>query len=143
MNETYTLFCNENDQAEVRSLAIEVFKSDTLLKPIRNGLRIELEGSMLTLNFLYFRRRADKFSTTRGSAYFHFKSLEASSPQLKQQVLDDLLKCNLIVGVVAKPALDFDQRFVDLVFRMAINFNGYVFNGTQLFDSVGQLVLPN
>jgi hypothetical protein len=140
-SESLTLLCRENTQEEILELADNVFRENAQIASIRDGLRIKLESGKLALNYLYFRRRADKFCSQRGSAYFQFKRMEASTQEIKEKVLGEILNCELIVGVVAKPALDFDQRFVDLVFRIAINLDGYVFNGTHLFDATGKKIL--
>lgn len=141
LSESLTLYCRENDQVEIYRMAFDLFKEESMIASVRDGLRIKLQSGNLALNYLYFRRRADKFSTARGNAYFHFKRFESSSQEVKEKILGDLLKSELIVGVVAKPDFDIDQRFGDLVFRLAINLNGYVFNGSQLFDATGQKIL--
>jgi hypothetical protein len=49
--------------------------------------------------------------------------------------------CELIVGVVAEPAFDTDERYHTVVFAIAKALDGVVFNGQEILDAHGVTLL--
>ena len=57
---------------------------------------------------------------------------------MKTYLTSHVESCELVLGVVATPSLDADKRYHAVVFLIAKELGGIVFNGEEMLDANGQ-----
>lgn len=136
-----TVYCKDSCVEYVATALRELF-SDVEIVVSEGGTRItvETESGSLALTLLVFREPGDKFAKLRLSTYMFF-SRRGGNEQTKQHLLDHLESSEMIIGIVARPALDSDQRFTQAVFSLAIELDGLIFTGSEMVDATGATIM--
>ena len=95
----------------------------------------------LTVDSKVFHNNGDDFSRLRLSTYMAIKNAEGADDAIKRRVLKHVEMSELILGVVATPSLDADDRYDQFVFEMARAMNGLIFDGSEFLDPDGTTLL--
>jgi len=56
-------------------------------------------------------------------------------------LLDFILSCETAIGIVAEPEFKEDDERLDAIFAIAELMDGYIFNGSEMLDKNGEIVL--
>jgi hypothetical protein len=73
----------------------------------------------------------------------HFRGIHTAAESAKERLLTHVGDTKCILGIVADPEFDADARFDRVVFAIAKAYNGIVFNGCEMLDENGILILDN
>jgi hypothetical protein len=102
----------------------------------------ELERAVIgtaegTVSFSSMRQRApgDEFSRMVLGMHNFFRTMATRKARRRRRILDLLDECEMAVGVVAAPDFTATDSRLDLVFAIAAQLDGMVFNGSGMIDS--------
>lgn len=139
MAENCTLYCKILNVEEITRLVRAHFPPSTAT--MEESISVAgIEGSMrLTKKVL--RQRGDDFCRLLLSTCTFVKSMSSPDPDKKKQVVSHIQSCELVVGVVADPAFDADERYHDVVFAIAKALDAVVFNGQEMLNANGEVLL--
>ena len=141
MPENCTIYCKQLNLPTLESTLDGYFPKTWKLVDKKSAYLIKQSSSTLRLSPLVFIERADRFSRLLGSTIVNVESRKGSKPRLKKLV-SHLEECNLIIGVVAEP--NFDAPHVtDLVFEIASQLDGVIFNGDDYLAASGKSMLQS
>jgi hypothetical protein len=96
-----------------------------------------------TLTFSSLRRVApgDQFSKLILGASTFFRRVETSAIKNKDHILKAISGSKMILGIVAEPKMMQEYGHFDLVFDIAEELEGIIFNGGGILNAQGLLIL--
>ncbi len=83
-------------------------------------------------------------TTSVGYCFQRVHSLKAcqnADAVVKKRLASHVESCELVLGVVAEPAFDADERYHSVVFAIAKALDGVIFNGQEMLDANGVTLL--
>ncbi len=142
MSDFCTIFCKNDEPSKVLKLikkSLKPFSSIQNLSkwesvPIRTG------ASNIKLSRQIFTEAGDKFSKIILTTHNRFRMINTSANQAQKLILDYLDACELAIGVVSEPSFDEESGHFDLIFEIANNLNGIIFNGSGMLDGDGNII---
>jgi hypothetical protein len=143
MADSCTLYCASNDLNEVECIALRLFPDASFRSSREDWSAIQLEdrGCTLQLTVKQYRHGGDDFSNLVLSTYFFVDNIQGINDDVKRHVLSCIERCELAIGVVATPSFGSNERFGDIVFEIATKVRGLIFNGYQVLDSEGRVLV--
>jgi len=139
MAESCTIYCKLLNLDELARLLHSHFPSS---RP-SPGDSITVHGvtGSLRLTQKTFRERGDDFCRLLLSTCAFVEDMSNADASVKKLLTSHAESCELIVGVVAEPAFDADERYHTVVFAIAKALDGVVFNGEEMLDANGVTLL--
>ena len=67
--------------------------------------------------------------------------IEVFSSKKKPKLLDSILACQWLVGVVADPEFSEEDERLDIIFAVVELLNWLIFNGSEMISSDGKPIL--
>ncbi|WP_146436545.1 hypothetical protein [Blastopirellula retiformator] len=139
MAESCTIYCKLWNLKEFARLLDSYFPSTI---PTSDDLTIvhDSDGN-LRLTQKKFREPGDDFCRLLLSTCAFVEGLPNADAVVKKWLASHVESCELVLGVVAEPAFDADERFHAVVFAIAKAFDGVIFNGHEMLDANGVTLL--
>jgi hypothetical protein len=141
MTENCTIYCTKPCSSVIERVRQLFF--DTQIVEEASSLTMRGRGGSLRISSKKFEHEGDEFSSLVLSSYFHFDQIKTAAHSAKAKLLAHIEDSKCILGIVADPAFDSDERFNQVVFSIAKLYNGVVFNGYEALDQDGILLLDN
>lgn len=105
------------------------------------GISLQTSGNSLELYFKKQLNSGDSFSHLILGTYNYFKNIETTQHQSQKNLLDFILSCEIAIGVSAEPEFsELDER-LDIVFAITELLDGAIFNGSEMINKNGKLIL--
>jgi len=99
-------------------------------------------GCELQISAKVFGEAGDDFSRLRRSTYVFVERQRTNAREhVIKRVADHVLRSELILGLVAKPAFNTDERFTPIVYALAEAIDGLLFNRDEFLDATGKVLL--
>lgn len=95
----------------------------------------------LTLNSLVRVTPGDRFSKLILSTLNFFRRAKDTAGETKEESLNRVLATNWLIGVVAEPNFSAAHNHYETIFAVAKQLDGMVFNGREMLDSDGTIIL--
>lgn len=70
-----------------------------------------------------------------------FDNIETKYEKQQKELVNRILSRNSAVGVLADPEFTKTDKRLDFVFSLAELFDGVIFNGSEMIDKKGRLIL--
>lgn len=83
----------------------------------------------------------DGFSSMILGTWNFFRDVETKHENQQKDLLNRILSCQSAVGVAANPEFTETDKRLDFVFELARLFDGVIFNGSEMIDQKGRLIL--
>ena len=141
MTENCTIYCIRPCPS-VRECVRDIFPITKLVEK-DGSLIIEGTGGTLRISSKQFEQQGDEFSRLVYTTMVHFEWIKTAAESAKARLLTHVGDTKCILGIVADPEFDADERFNQAVFAIAKACNGIVFNGYEMLDENGILILDN
>jgi hypothetical protein len=74
-------------------------------------------------------------------AHNYFRQIETENAGTQKNLADFILGCQSAVGIVAEPEFSGEDERLDIVFEIAERLDGVIFNGADMIDKKGRLIL--
>lgn len=146
MSDTCTIFCLNSNLEQIISIAKKNTSGE--IEVISNGqtwekIVVTNGGHQLSLSNLFRKEPGDKFSKLILSTHNHFRNIETTADAQKQLILNHVTDTQAIIGVVGEPTFSESDHHFELIFGIAKDFNGIIFNGNEMLDDAGYIILSN
>lgn len=141
MAENCTIYCKVLDRDEVARLLQTHFPPSHSTCAAGNPTLVHGNEGNLRLTQKVFRGRGDDFSRLLVSTCVFVEGLANADVAVKTRLVSHIESCELILGVVAKPTFDADERYHAVVIAIAKALCGIVFNGREILDADGQTIV--
>lgn len=83
----------------------------------------------------------DDFSGMILGTWNFFRDIETKHESLQKDLLNRILFSNTAIGIAANPEFTETDKRLDFVFGLAEQFDGIIFNGSEMIDKKGRLIL--
>lgn len=143
MSEFCTVYCEIKDPGEVaRRLRLQ-FPSSLPKPPSDQWETLAVRGNRgsLKVSQKVFRRQADEFSRLRWQTVVFVEGRKHEAAETRNDVAAHMRRCELILGIVADPKFDADDKYGEIVFAIAKTLKGVIFNGREFLDADGQTLM--
>jgi hypothetical protein len=139
MAESCAIYCRVLNLEEIARLLHSHFPSSGQAA----GDSMIVYGSVgsLRLTQKVFRERGDDFCRLLLSTCAFVEGKSTSDAVVKNRLASHVESCELVLGVVAEPAFDADERYHAFLFAIAKALDGVVFNGQEMLDANGVTLL--
>jgi hypothetical protein len=111
-------------------------------KDVKSFQRYYIEGSLrISLN----RRieQGDSFSKMIGGTWNFVRMIETNNKVQKEWLTRHILDCKTAIGLVSEPEYVEDDKRFDYIYKLAEMFDGVIFNGSEMIDKSGKLILDD
>ena len=139
MTESCTIYCKVLNLDEIARLLHRHFPSPSPMAG--DSMTVQGSAGSLRLTQKRFRERGDDFCRLLLSTCAFVEGISNADVVVKNNLASHIESCEMILGVVAEPAFDADERFYSLVFAIAKSLDGVIFNGQEMLDSNGVTIL--
>ena len=140
MTQCCTIYCKTKNLKEIARLIHQQFpgcSSDDLADEWDSIVVHGREGN-LRFTSKWFHQGGDDFCRLLLSTIAFVEGIPNVDPVMKTYLTSHVESCELVLGVVATPSLDADKRYHAVVFLIAKELGGIVFNGEEMLDANGQ-----
>lgn len=139
MAENCTIFCRVLNLDEIAQLLHSHFSSSS---PTSNDSMTAYGGAVtLRCTRKVFRERGDDFCRLLLSMCAFVEGVSKADAVMKRRLVSHIESSELVLGVVAEPAFDADERCHAVVFAIAKSLDGIIFNGREIIDANGVALL--
>lgn len=83
----------------------------------------------------------DDFSGMILGTWNLFRDVETKHENRQNDLLNRILSANSAIGIAAHPEFTETDKRLDFVFGLAEMFDGIIFNGSEMLDKQGRLIL--
>jgi len=141
MTENCTIYCT-GPRPSIKECVRAIFTCTNVAED-GESLVIQGTGGTLRISSKKFEQQGDEFSRLVNTTCVHFEQIETTAQSAKARLIAHVENTECILGVVADPEFDADERFNQAVFAIAKACDGVVFNGYEVLDQNGILLLDN
>ncbi len=85
--------------------------------------------------------RGDSFSSLIRGTWNFFETIETKHKTQKKKLVNHILECKTAIGIRADPVFTLTDKRLDCVFRITEMCDGIIFNGSEMIDRNGNLIL--
>jgi hypothetical protein len=118
------------------------FSDVTDSEGVKSFQRHFIEGT-LRISLKQQIKRGDGFSSLiRGTCNF-FDNIETKYEEQKKELTTRILSCKTAIGLVSEPEYVKDDKRADYIYKLAEMFDGIIFNGSEMIDKSGKLILDD
>jgi hypothetical protein len=140
MADNCTIFCRNGDRIRITGLITELLiHADDLHE--WDGVPIQTGGSSIKLSRWVRTEAGDPFCRMVLGTHNRFRTVRTDATEAQRRVLDSIADCKSAIGVVAEPEFDMYAGHLDLIFGIARELDGIIFNGSGMIDSDGKMIL--
>lgn len=145
MAENCTIYCKINNLVEVAQLIHGHFPEipANTISDETTPIVIDVDNGSLRVTPKYFHERGDTFCRLLLSTCAFIDGTSDADRTTKKSLVSHVASCELILGVVADPAFDSDERFHAVVFAIATALLGVIFNGHEMLDANGATLVAS
>jgi hypothetical protein len=142
MSQSCTIYSRKNEWENIAGILRDagVENSDNDSESSDNG-NIKNSDGTLRLSLRKSFQAGDDFSRMLLGTHNFFSQVETENTQAQNELLNFILSCETAVGIVAEPEFKEEDKRLDIVFAIAELLDGYIFNGSEMLDKNGELVL--
>lgn len=137
-----TIFSPESNLELIEDIIPEI-SSRRFWKSSDGNYHIEFGKFSLKLYPSVRLERGDRISKIVGGAYSYFDRVQCVDPRHKTELLRQILRTHLLVGVQADPDFDPDEEMSEFVAELARELNGMIFTGDAFVDADDRLLLDS
>lgn len=143
MPQACTIYCVGTTMAEIVTLGESLFGEVSVVGSRERWSSLTVRGMSgeMIINSQVFQHNGDEFSSLRLSTYMTVKNVESADEGLKKRVLKHVEATELVLGIVATPSLDADDRYHQFVFEIARMMDGLIFDGNEFLDPEGTTLI--
>ena len=138
-----TIYCTEGDVPTIQAVIEHCFPGSKAKATSRNNSQITLKGQgggTLKLTFMRYRKRGDAFCGLQLSTSNFVRNRTKGQAKIREALGRKFQACGVIIGVVAEPDFEGDERFTELCYTLAANLDGVMFDGSDFFDAEGKVL---
>jgi hypothetical protein len=136
MTESCTIYCKVLNLDEIARLLHSHFP--TSIPAAGDSMLVHGNHGSLRFSKKVFRERGDDFCQLLLSTRAFVQGMSVADPEVTMRLVSHVASCELVLGVVAEPAFDADERYHVVVFEIAKALDGVVFNGQEMLDTNGE-----
>ncbi len=85
--------------------------------------------------------RGDSFSHLIAGTWNFLETIETEHEAQKKKLTHRILECKTAIGIRAEPVFTLTDKRLDCVFRITEMCDGIIFNGSEMLDRNGELIL--
>ena len=146
MSDNCTIFCLTNNLEQITALASK--NASGKVEIINEGqtwekIVVTNDKHQITLSNLFRKEPGDKFSKLILSTHNYFRNIETTADTQKQLVLNHVSNTETIIGVIGEPIFSESDKHFELIFDIAKVSNGIIFNGKEMLDDDGYVILKD
>ncbi len=130
-----TIYCKVLNLDSITSLLHSNFPSS--ISTAGDSMLVHGIDGSLRLTPRIFREWGDEFCRLLLSTCALVEGMPDADAIVIKRLASHIESCELVLGVVAKPAFDADERYHAVVFAIAKALHGIVFNGQEMLDADG------
>jgi len=139
MAENCTIYCKVLNLDEIARLLRSHFPS---FRPTTDdSMTAHTSRGILRLTQKVYRERGDDFCRLLLLTCAFVEGMSDADPVVKKRLAFHVESCEVVLGVVAEPTFDADERFHSVVFAIAKALDGIIFNGQEMLDANGVTIL--
>ena len=143
MAENCTIYCKNKNLAEVARLVRGHFPSS-----VANPANDEWESMVahgtdgsIRISAKWLHERGDEFCRLLLSTGAYIDGLVSNTPAKRKEVMSHVIASQVVFGVVVEPEFDSDERYNEVVFSIANELDGIIFNGHEMLDANGETLV--
>ena len=87
--------------------------------------------------------QGDNFSKMIGGTWNFVRMIETKNKIQKEGLIRHILDCKTAIGLVSEPKYVKDDKRADYIYKLAEMFDGVIFNGSEMIDKSGKLILDD
>jgi hypothetical protein len=140
MADNCTIYCRHDDQSRISGLIAEFLKRADGL-PEWDGVPIQTGGSSIRFSRWVRTESGDPFCRMILGTHNRFRAVRTDATEAQQRVLNSIGNCIAAIGVVAEPKFNESAGHLDLIFAIARELDGVIFDGSGMIDSNGAMIL--
>ena len=143
--ENCTIYCSHRNLGEVVRLVGCHFPEWPAPSPSEawSSLVVCGKSSSMRLTSKWFRESGDDFCQLLLSTCAFVEALPRTAAEVQKAVVTHIESCELVLGVVVQPGFDSDERYNAVVFAIAKALDGLVFNGREVLNADGELMVES
>lgn len=104
-------------------------------------LSFELPNESVTINSLIKIERGDKFSRMKlGCANFFERKSQKKSEE-KTNLVRKIASTQWALGIVIKGSDELSDKLSDIIFEITEDLDGMIFNGSDMIDADGEIII--
>lgn len=135
MAQSCTIYCKVLNLQKIAQLLQAIFPLSTATTG--DSMTVHGREGALRLTQKVFRQRGDEFCRLLLSTCAFVEGISNADAVVKKRLASHVESCELVLGVVAEPRFDADERYQAIVFAIAQALDGVVFNGQEILDANG------
>lgn len=135
MAESCTIYCKLMNLDEIARLLHSHFPSFS--STAGDSMTVHGSAGSLRLTKRIFRERGDDFCRLLLSTYAFVERMPNADAVVTKRLASHVESSELVLGVVAEPAFDADERYHSVMFAIAKALDGVIFNGQEMLDANG------
>ena len=137
-----TIYCRQLDRVRVVTTVQSVIQTFTTEQSDSSwtNLRVAGQEGAMEISTKQFVQAGDEFTRLRFSTYMFADSSSVNCLHDKEAFLSHLESTELIIGIVVDPAFSADNRYGEIVSRIAQMLDGLIFNGEAYLTPGGEQV---
>lgn len=105
------------------------------------GVILKTISGRLELSLKKYEQSGDDFSHLILGTHNYFNQVETKYEKAKNNLLNSISQSKIAIGVGAEPSFTETDERLDIVFGIAEMLDGVIFNGSEMIDKDGQLIL--
>jgi hypothetical protein len=138
-----TIYCKNKSPGRVTEVAAALFTNVSLRGAAESWEEIVIAGDTgeMRLTKRVYEQDADPFTDLQYRTYMLVHSQRTRKhKEQRQVVLSHIHSTELILGVVVEPDFEADPRYPALLFQLASELDGLVFNGRDFLDAHAEVL---
>lgn len=139
MSQSCTIYSQKNGFPDVAALLKKTEAGEFLLE--NETAKLKTAAGNLRITLRKSARPGDEFSHLLLGTHNFFNQIETENAETQQNLANFILSCRTAVGIVAEPAFTEEDTRLDLVFEIAELLDGIIFNGSEMLNQRGELIL--
>lgn len=142
MSNSCTIYSNRN-YSEILAYFEEIgFTDVTDSEDVKSFQRYYSEGT-LRISLKKRIEQGDSFSKMIGGTWNFVRMIETRNKVQKEELIRRVLDCKTAIGLVSEPEYVEDDKRADYIYKLAEMFDGVIFNGSEMIDKSGKLILDD
>ena len=144
MKQSCTIYSQKENYRNISSIweDLSYDESEIRLEDNESGIvTCKTASGNLELCFKEYKESADEFSHLILGTHNYFNQTETTNEKIKDNLLNFISRCRIAIGVGAEPSFTETDERLDIVFGIAELLDGIIFNGSEMIDKNGQLIL--
>lgn len=133
---------SSKDYSEILNYFEEIGFKEVTDSEVKSFQRHFFEGTLL-ISLKKQIERGDSFSSLIRGTWNYVENIETKYQEVQKDLANKILACQTAIGLVSEPEYTEDDKRADYIYKLAQMFDGIIFNGSEMIDKNGKLILDD